>query len=64
VSRFGSDQERRRRQAQALYEFETALHEEGISDLGSSVNRGNPTLALGASLLTGLSSAVILHLVA
>jgi hypothetical protein len=33
VSRFGSYQERRCRGAQALYEFETALHEEGYPDL-------------------------------
>ncbi len=32
-SRFGSDQERRRRRAQALYRFEMALREEGdVSD--------------------------------
>ncbi len=30
--RFGSDQERRRRRSLALYEFEMALREEGISD--------------------------------
>jgi hypothetical protein len=29
VHRFGSDRERRRRRAQALYEFEMALREEG-----------------------------------
>ncbi|HEY6750255.1 MAG TPA: hypothetical protein VI027_02900 [Rubrobacteraceae bacterium] len=33
MSRFGSYQERRCRGAQALYEFETALHEEGYPDL-------------------------------
>jgi hypothetical protein len=33
VGRFGSYQERRCRGAQALYEFETALHEEGYPDL-------------------------------
>ena len=32
MSTFGSYQKRRRRQAQALYEFETALHEEGYPD--------------------------------
>jgi hypothetical protein len=33
IRRFGSDRERRRRRAQALYEFEMALREEGgISD--------------------------------
>jgi hypothetical protein len=31
--RFGTLRERRRRLAQALYEFETALHEEGYPDL-------------------------------
>ena len=31
--RFGTLRERRRRRAQALYEFETALHEEGYPDL-------------------------------
>jgi hypothetical protein len=30
--RFGSDRERRRRRSLALYEFEMALREEGISD--------------------------------
>ena len=30
--RFGTLRERRRRRAQALYEFETALHEEGYPD--------------------------------
>ena len=30
--RFGTLRERRRRHAQALYEFETALHEEGYPD--------------------------------
>ena len=32
MRRFGSDRERRRRRANALYEFEMLLHEEGISD--------------------------------
>ena len=33
MRRFGSDRERRRRRAEALYEFEMALREEGgISD--------------------------------
>ena len=32
MRRFGSDQERRRRRANALYEFEMVLREEGISD--------------------------------
>ena len=32
MRRFGSDQERRRRRANALYEFEMMLREEGISD--------------------------------
>jgi hypothetical protein len=31
-SRFGSDQERRRRRPKMLYEFEMALREEGLSD--------------------------------
>ena len=31
-SRFGSDQERRRRRSKMLYEFEMALREEGLSD--------------------------------
>jgi hypothetical protein len=31
--RFETLRERRRRRAQALYEFETALHEEGYPDL-------------------------------
>ena len=30
--RFGTLRQRRRRRAQALYEFETALHEEGYPD--------------------------------
>jgi hypothetical protein len=30
--RFGSDRERRRQRANALYEFEMLLREEGISD--------------------------------
>ena len=30
--RFGSDQERRRRRSLALYEFELALREEGLSE--------------------------------
>ena len=30
--RFGTLRERRRRRAQALYKFETALHEEGYPD--------------------------------
>jgi hypothetical protein len=30
--RFGSDRERRRRRSLALYEFEMALREEGLSD--------------------------------
>ena len=30
--KFGTDQERRRRRSLALYEFEMALREEGISD--------------------------------
>jgi hypothetical protein len=30
--RFGSDRERRRRRSLALYEFERALREEGLSD--------------------------------
>jgi hypothetical protein len=30
--RFGSDQERRRRRANGLYEFEEELREEGLSD--------------------------------
>jgi len=33
MRRFGSDQERRRRRSKALYDFEMALREEGISDL-------------------------------
>jgi hypothetical protein len=33
MRRFGSDQERRRRRANALYVFEMMLREEGISDL-------------------------------
>ena len=32
MRRFGSDRERRRRRAAALYEFEMALHEEVLSD--------------------------------
>ena len=32
MSRFESYQKRRRQQAPALYEFETALHEEGYPD--------------------------------
>jgi hypothetical protein len=32
MRRFGSDRERRRRRANALYEFEMVLREEGISD--------------------------------
>ena len=32
MRRFGSDQERRRRRSLALYEFEMALREEGLSD--------------------------------
>jgi hypothetical protein len=32
MRRFGSDGERRRRRANALYEFEMLLREEGISD--------------------------------
>jgi len=32
MRKFGSDRERRRRRAHALYEFEKALHEEGLSD--------------------------------
>ena len=32
MRRFGSDRERRRRRANALYEFEMLLREEGISD--------------------------------
>ncbi|MDQ3835225.1 MAG: hypothetical protein M3315_16735 [Actinomycetota bacterium] len=32
MRRFGSDQERRRRRANALYVFEMILREEGISD--------------------------------
>ena len=32
MRRFGSDQERRRRRANALYVFEMLLNEEGISD--------------------------------
>ena len=32
MRRFGSDQERRRRRANALYVFEMMLREEGISD--------------------------------
>ncbi len=32
MRKFGSDRERRRRRANALYEFEMALREEGISD--------------------------------
>ena len=32
MRRFGSDRVRRRRRANALYEFEMVLHEEGISD--------------------------------
>ena len=32
MRRFGSDQERRRRRANALYVFEMVLREEGISD--------------------------------
>jgi hypothetical protein len=32
MSRVGSDRERRRRRSLALYEFEMALREEGISD--------------------------------
>ena len=32
MRRFGTDQERRRRRSLALYEFEMALREEGISD--------------------------------
>ena len=33
MRRFGSDRERRRRRANALYEFEMVLREEGLSDL-------------------------------
>jgi len=33
MRRFGSDRERRRRRAKALYEFEMVLREEGLSDL-------------------------------
>ena len=33
MRRFGSDQERRRRRANALYVFEMMLREEGLSDL-------------------------------
>ena len=32
MRKFGSDRERRRRRANALYEFEMVLREEGISD--------------------------------
>jgi hypothetical protein len=32
MRRFGTDQERRRRRSLALYEFELALREEGLSD--------------------------------
>ena len=32
MRRFGSDRERRRRRANALYEFEMLLREEGLSD--------------------------------
>ena len=32
MSRVGSDRERRRRRSLALYEFEMALREEGLSD--------------------------------
>jgi hypothetical protein len=32
MRKFGSDQERRRRRANALYEFEMVLRKEGISD--------------------------------
>ena len=32
MRRFGSDRERRRRRANALYEFEMRLREEGLSD--------------------------------
>jgi hypothetical protein len=32
MHRFGSERERRRRRANALYEFEMVLREEGISD--------------------------------
>ena len=32
MSRVGSDRERRRRRSLALYEFEMALREEGVSD--------------------------------
>jgi hypothetical protein len=32
MRRFGTDRERRRRRSLALYEFELALREEGISD--------------------------------
>jgi hypothetical protein len=32
MRRFGSDRERHRRRANALYEFEMVLREEGISD--------------------------------
>jgi len=33
MRKFGSDRERRRRRANALYEFEMVLREEGLSDL-------------------------------
>ena len=33
MRRLGSDQQRRRRHSKALYDFEMALREEGISDL-------------------------------
>ena len=33
MRRFGSDRERRRRRANALYKFEMLLREEGISDV-------------------------------
>jgi hypothetical protein len=54
--RFGTLRERRRRRAQALYEFETPLHEEGYPDfvydeeqdlLPSRRTVGSPSLGSG-----------------
>jgi len=55
MRRFGSDRERRRRRANALYEFEMVLREEGLSDFSTtrrktsfdSLTVGSPSLGSG-----------------
>jgi hypothetical protein len=50
MRRFGSDQERRRRRAIALYEFEMLLREEGISDFVYEMRRKTSSDSLMVNL--------------